>query len=73
VTFAHRAQEKAEFLREPLRPILLDDAKAAEKFPPAACIALVSLEHFFRGDNDLMELQDVFGIALAAGEANTLI
>jgi hypothetical protein len=41
VTFAPRkewkqAQEKAEFLREQLRPVLLDDAKAAEKCPPAA-------------------------------------
>jgi hypothetical protein len=72
VTFAprkqwKRAQEKAEFLREQLRPVLLDDAKAAD------CVALVSLDHFIRGDHDLMELKDVFGIALAAGEANTLI
>jgi hypothetical protein len=36
-------------------------------------VDLVSLEHFIRGDHDLMELKDVFDTALAAREANTLI
>jgi hypothetical protein len=39
--------------------------------PPRTALVL-SLGHFTRGDRDLVELKDVFGIVLAAGEANTL-
>lgn len=58
-----------EFLRAQLRPVLLEDIKAAEKHPRAACYALRSMEYFIRGDEDTMELNDAFAIALAAGEA----
>jgi hypothetical protein len=58
-----------EFLRAQLRSVLLEDIKAAEKYPRAACSALRSMEYFIRGDEDTMELNDVFAVALAAGEA----
>jgi hypothetical protein len=58
-----------EFLRAQLRSVLLEDIKAAEKYPRAACSALRSMEYFIRGDEDTMELNDVFTVALAAGEA----
>lgn len=58
-----------EFLRGELRPVLLEDIKAAEKYPRAACAALGSMEYFIQRDEDTMELNDAFNVALEAGEA----
>ncbi|KAL3944932.1 MAG: hypothetical protein SGBAC_000966 [Bacillariaceae sp.] len=57
------------FLRDDLRTVLLEDVKAAEKHPRAACAALGSMEFFVHGDEDTMELNEAFETALAAGEA----
>lgn len=58
-----------DFLRDDLRCVLLEDIKAAEKHPRAACAALGSMEHFVRGDGDAMELNEAFETALAVGQA----
>ncbi|CAJ1954319.1 unnamed protein product [Cylindrotheca closterium] len=57
------------FLRGDLRAVLLEDVKAAEKHPRAACAALGSMEFFIHGDEDTMELNEAFESAFAAGEA----
>lgn len=58
-----------EFLREPLRLVLLEDLREAEKHPNTALLAAKVIEYFIRGDHDSMELNEAFEIALKAGEA----
>jgi hypothetical protein len=58
-----------EFLRQPLRPVLLEDLREAEKHPNTALLAAKVIEYFIRGDHDTTELNEVFEIAQKAGEA----
>mmetsp|Transcript_27435 Transcript_27435/g.45370 ORF Transcript_27435/g.45370 Transcript_27435/m.45370 type:complete len:393 (-) Transcript_27435:163-1341(-) len=58
-----------EFLREPLRPVLLDDLREAEKHPNTAVLSARCMEYFIRGDTDTMELNEAFEIAREVGEA----
>jgi hypothetical protein len=57
-----------EFVRVPLRSVLLQDIKEAEQHSRAACFALGSMKYFVKGDEDVMELNEIFDIALAVGE-----
>jgi hypothetical protein len=58
-----------EFLREPLRPVLLEDLKDSEKHPNTALLAAKVIEYFIRGDHDATELNEVFEIARKVGES----
>lgn len=58
-----------EFLREPLRPVLLEDLRDAEKHPNTALLAAKVIEYFIRGDHDTTELNEVFEIARKVGES----
>lgn len=58
-----------EFLREPLRPVLLKDLKSAESQPRTALMAAKCMEYFIQGDYDTMELNDVFETAFAVGQS----
>jgi hypothetical protein len=58
-----------EFVREPLRPVLLQDLKDAEAHPNTALMAVKCLEYFIRGDHDTMELNEAFEHAFEVGEA----
>jgi hypothetical protein len=58
-----------EFLREPLRPVLLKDLKSAELQPRTALMAAKCMEYFIEGDFDTMELYDVFETTLAVGQS----
>ena len=58
-----------EFVRKPLRPVLLQDLKDAESHPRSALMAARCLEFFIRGDNDTMELNEAFEHAREVGEA----
>lgn len=67
---ATRANEKIpEYLRETLRPILLQDLYAAEKHPNTALSAANCLKYFIAGDHDTTELAEAFQVALGVGEA----
>jgi hypothetical protein len=58
-----------EFLREPLRPVLIADLCDASNHPNTALLAARCIEYFIRGDNDTMELNEVFEIARKVGES----
>jgi len=58
-----------EFVRAPLRPVLLQDLKDAESRPRSALMAARCLEFFIRGDSDTMELNEAFEHAREVGEA----
>jgi hypothetical protein len=58
-----------EYLREAIRPCLLQDLKEAEKHPRTALMAAKCMEGYIQGDHDSMELNDVFQTALAVGQA----
>lgn len=58
-----------EFVRAPLRPVLLQDLNEAETCPNAALQASRCMEYFIRGDRDTMELNDAFEVARKVGEA----
>ncbi|KAL3938177.1 MAG: hypothetical protein SGARI_001848 [Bacillariaceae sp.] len=58
-----------EFLREPLRPVLLDDLKNSQEHPNTALLSARCIEYFIRGDADTMELNEAFEVAREAGEA----
>lgn len=57
-----------EFLRGAIRGVLLDDIKDAEAHTRTACSALGIMEYFVRGDEDTMELNDIFEEARSIGE-----
>ena len=57
------------YLREPLRPVLLEDLKKAESHPRTALMAARCLERFIGGDHDTTELNDAFESALEAGQS----
>jgi hypothetical protein len=58
-----------EFVREPLRPVLLQDLRQAEAHPRTAYMAAKCMEHFVNGDYDTMELNQAFEAALEVGNA----
>jgi len=58
-----------EFLRAPLRPVLIKDLRNAESHPRTALMAARCLEFFIRGDSDTMELNEAFEFAMGVGEA----
>jgi hypothetical protein len=58
-----------EFLRNQLRPVLLQDLKEAEQHPNTALVAARCLEYFIRGDHDTMELNEAFEVGREVGEA----
>ncbi|KAL3905319.1 MAG: hypothetical protein SGILL_009725 [Bacillariaceae sp.] len=58
-----------EFLREPLRPVLLQDLKHSQDHPNTALLSARCIEYFIRGDTDTMELNEAFEVAREAGEA----
>ena len=58
-----------EFVREPLRPVLLQDIKDAESQPRTALMALKCMEYFIRGDYDSMELNEAFETAFEVGQS----
>jgi hypothetical protein len=58
-----------ELLREPLRPVLLQDLNDAEAHPNTALLAATCMEYFIRGDRDSMELHAAFEAARRVGEA----
>jgi hypothetical protein len=57
------------YLREPLRPVLLEDLTKSESHPRTAFMAAMCMERFIAGDHDSMELTDAFEAALAAGQS----
>ena len=61
-----------EFLRATLRPVLLKDISRAEFHIRSACCALACMEHFVAGDEDTMELNEMFERALAVGQSRHL-
>jgi hypothetical protein len=63
------AAKVPEFLRKPLRPILLQDLKNADNHPGTAFLAAKCIEYFIHGDHDTTELNEAFEFARAAGEA----
>lgn len=58
-----------EFLRAPLRSVLLQDLKESEEHPNTALCAAKCLEYYIRGDSDATELNEAFELALEVGEA----
>ena len=58
-----------EYVRAPLRPVLLAYLKDAEAHPRTALLAARCLEFFIRGDQDTMELNEAFEHAREVGEA----
>eukprot|EP00339_Tiarina_fusa_P018559 CAMPEP_0117026164 /NCGR_PEP_ID=MMETSP0472-20121206/19264_1 /TAXON_ID=693140 ORGANISM="Tiarina fusus, Strain LIS" /NCGR_SAMPLE_ID=MMETSP0472 /ASSEMBLY_ACC=CAM_ASM_000603 /LENGTH=404 /DNA_ID=CAMNT_0004733099 /DNA_START=41 /DNA_END=1255 /DNA_ORIENTATION=+ len=58
-----------QFVRAPLRPVLLKDLKDSEAHPRTAMMAARCLEYFIRGDHDTMELNEAFEHAREVGEA----
>eukprot|EP00529_Nitzschia_sp_RCC80_P019854 CAMPEP_0113481350 /NCGR_PEP_ID=MMETSP0014_2-20120614/22363_1 /TAXON_ID=2857 /ORGANISM="Nitzschia sp." /LENGTH=427 /DNA_ID=CAMNT_0000374843 /DNA_START=1009 /DNA_END=2292 /DNA_ORIENTATION=+ /assembly_acc=CAM_ASM_000159 len=63
------AAKVPEFLREPLRPVLLEDLKDADTHPGTAFLSAKCIEYFIRGDHDTTELNEAFEVARQAGEA----
>jgi len=67
---ATRAYGKVpKFLREPLRPALLQDLHDAEKHPNTALLSAKCMEYFVQEDHDTTELSKAFKVAHKAGEA----
>jgi hypothetical protein len=58
-----------DFLRAPLRPVLLQDLKESGSHPNTALYAAMCLEYYIRGDQDAMELNEAFDVALQVGES----
>jgi hypothetical protein len=58
-----------EFLRAPLRAVLLQDLKESGTHPNTALYAAMCLEYYIRGDQDAMELNEAFDVALQVGES----
>lgn len=58
-----------EYLRQPLRPSLIQDLRKAEVHPNAALLSAKCMEYFVRDDQDTTELNEAFEIAYKAGEA----
>ncbi|KAG7359865.1 hypothetical protein IV203_034963 [Nitzschia inconspicua] len=59
-----------EFLREPVRPVLLHDLKDAQAHPHTAWLAATCMEYFIRGDqHDAIELNNALEVAKEVGEA----
>jgi hypothetical protein len=69
---AMRASGKVpEFLRQPLRPVLLEDLRDAQHHPNTALLSATCLEYFIRGDHDTVELNEALEVALQVGEARS--
>jgi hypothetical protein len=62
-------QEIPLFLRELLRPALLQDLQDADKHPNTALLSAKSLQYFVKVDHDTTELYDAFDHAKQVGES----
>jgi len=62
-------QEIPLFLRESLRPTLLQDLQDANKHPNTALLSAKSLQYFVNVDHDTTELYDAFDHAKQVGES----
>jgi hypothetical protein len=58
-----------EFLREALRPLLLEDLRESQEHANTALLAARCMEYFIRGDADTTELNEAFEVARTVGEA----
>jgi hypothetical protein len=67
--YESKHEEIPLFLRESLRPALLQDLIDADKHPNTALLSAKSLQYFVKVDHDTTELYDAFQTAMKVGES----